>query len=134
MAETDTFVRQISVTVAFEFVLASVAVFLLYIDHIAQSIRAATIVTQTGEDGLLAVHVPQATFEDHVCLAVDEIAHWGADSPRVQRRLRAMLIDVQEAALPENRDAVVRALQSLDPARTSPPVSPAPQPTDDHLR
>ncbi|WP_416956769.1 DUF2254 domain-containing protein [Nocardioides sp. T5] len=288
-AETDTFVPQISVTVAFGFVLASVAVFLLYIDHIAQSIRAATIVTQIGEDtrvaierthpsdaeprtrvpppatagrrvaadasgvvqqvddrallelaerhgvtimvlravgefvpggaallevhgadlpdeaslraavhlgkervldddpgfglrqlvdiaeralspgindpttavqvidqlhdllrllaarplperqtlgedGRLAVHVPQATFEDHVRLAVDEIAHWGADSARVQRRLRAMLVDVQEAALPENRDAVARALQSLDPSSHLTARAPAPQPTDDHLR
>jgi uncharacterized membrane protein len=288
-AETDTFVPQISVTVAFGFVLASVAVFLLYIDHIAQSIRAATIVTQIGEDtrvaierthpsdteprtrvpppatagrrvasdasgvvqqvddrallelaeahgvtirmvravgefvpegaallevhgadlpdeaslraavhlgkervldddpgfglrqlvdiaeralspgindpttavqvidqlhdllrllaarplperqtlgedGRLAVHVPQPTFEDHLHLAVDEIAHWGADSPRVQRRLRAMLVDVQEAALPENRDAVARVLRSLDPGSRLAADAPSPLPTDDHLR
>jgi uncharacterized membrane protein len=288
-AETDTFVPQISVTVAFGFVLASVAVFLLYIDHIAQSIRAATIVTQIGEDtrvaierthpsdteprtrvpppatagrrvasdasgvvqqvddrallelaeahgvtirmvravgefvpegaallevhgadlpdeaslraavhlgkervldddpgfglrqlvdiaeralspgindpttavqvidqlhdllrllaarplperqtlgedGRLAVHVPQPTFEDHLHLAVDEIAHWGADSPRVQRRLRAMLVDVQEAALPENRDAVARVLRSLDPGSPLAADAPSPLPTDDHLR
>jgi uncharacterized membrane protein len=288
-AETDTFVPQISVTVAFGFVLASVAVFLLYIDHIAQSIRAATIVTQIGEDtrvaierthpsdteprtrvpppatagrrvasdasgvvqqvddrallelaeahgvtirmvravgefvpegaallevhgadlpdeaslraavhlgkervldddpgfglrqlvdiaeralspgindpttavqvidqlhdllrllaarplperqtlgedGRLAVHVPQPTFEDHLHLAVDEIAHWGADSPRVQRRLRALLVDVQEAALPENRDAVARVLRSLDPGSRLAADAPSPLPTDDHLR
>jgi uncharacterized membrane protein len=288
-AETDTFVPQISVTVAFGFVLASVAVFLLYIDHIAQSIRAATIVTQIGEDtrvaierthpsdteprtrvpppatagrrvasdasgvvqqvddrallelaeahgvtirmvravgefvpegaallevhgadlpdeaslraavhlgkervldddpgfglrqlvdiaeralspgindpttavqvidqlhdllrllaarplperqtlgedGRLAVHVPQPTFEDHLHLAVDEIAHWGADSPRVQRRLRAMLVDVQEAALPENRDAVARVLRSLDPGSRLAADASSPLPTDDHLR
>lgn len=287
--ETDTFVPQISVTVAFGFVLASVAVFLLYIDHIAQSIRAATIVTQIGEDtraaimrndpsrtesrppvtppataghrvasgaqgvvqqvddqalldlaeahgvtiqvlravgefvpegaallevhgddlpdeaalrapvhlgkervldedpgfglrqlvdiaeralspgindpttavqvidqlhdllrrlaarplprrqtfgvdGRLAVHVPQATFEDHLHLAVDEIAHWGADSPRVQRRLQAMLIDVQEAAVPANRSAVARALRSLDSSSHRGADAPSPLPTDDHLR
>jgi uncharacterized membrane protein len=287
-AETDTFVPQISVTVAFGFVLASVGVFLIYIDHIAQSIRAASIVTQIaedtraiiertppsgteaqprvappattghpvasgapgvvqrvddqallelaeehgatirllravgeyvpegaallevhgadlpdeeslrarvhlgkervldddpgfglrqlvdiaeralspgindpttavqvidqlhdllrrlatrplperqtfGSDGRLAVHVPQATFEDHLRLGVDEIAHWGADSPRVQRRLRAMLIDVQEAARPENRDAVARALRSLDSSHLAVDV-PTPLPMDDHLR
>jgi uncharacterized membrane protein len=87
-----------------------------------------------GEDGRLAVHVPQATFEDHLHLAVDEIAHWGADSPRVQRRLQAMLVDVQEAALPENRDAVARALRSLDPDPRRTADAPGPLPTDDHLR
>lgn len=288
-AETDTFVPQVSVTVAFGFVLASVAVFIFYIDHIAQSIRAATIVTQIGEDtravigrthpsdtrglpgvappagagtrvtseapgvvqqvdgqGLLelaeehgvtirvlravgefvpegadlfdvlgtappdaaalraqvllgkervldddpgfglrqlvdiaeralspgindpttavqvidqlhdllrrlaarplpgwqtfgeddrvAVHVPRATFEDHLHLAVDEIARWGADSPRVQRRLRVMLVDVHEAALPENRDAVARALRLLDHGSRSGADGPTPLPTDDHLR
>jgi len=87
-----------------------------------------------GEDGRLAVHVPQPTFEDHLHLAVDEIAHWGADSPRVQRRLRAMLVDVQEAALPENRDAVARVLRSLDPGSPLAADAPSPLPTDDHLR
>nr|WP_301539032.1 DUF2254 domain-containing protein [Nocardioides sp. zg-1230] len=288
-AETDTFVPQISVTVAFGFVLASVVVFLLYIDHIAQSIRAATIITQIAkdtreaiersypadtearprvappataghrvaaeapgvvqqvddqgllalaaehgatirvlraigefvpegsalldvhgedlpdeeslrarvhlgkervldddpgfgfrqlvdiaeralspgindpttavqvidqlhdllrrlaarplpqrqtfdEDGRLAVHVPRATFEDHLRLAVDEIAHWGADSERVQRRLRTMLVDVQEAALPEHRDAVARALRSLGQTAPVARDGPTPLPTDDHLR
>ncbi|TGN65725.1 DUF2254 domain-containing protein [Nocardioides eburneiflavus] len=49
-AQTDTFVPQLAVTAAFGFVLASVVVFLVYIDHIAQSIRAATIVTRIAEE------------------------------------------------------------------------------------
>ena len=288
-AETNTFVPQVSVTVAFGFVLASVVVFLLYINHIAQSIRAATIVTQIAEetravldrehpadaeprplqalpgtrghlvpavapgvvqqvddqdlldlaqehgvticllravgefvpsgavllevhgeeppddgalrssvhigkeraldedpgfglrqlvdiaeralspgindpstamqvidqlhdllrrlasrpllprqrvddDGRLALHVPQPSFEDHLHVAVDEIAHWGADSPRVQRRLRVMLADVHDAALPENREAVARALRGLGASPTASPASPTPLPSDDGLR
>ncbi|GAB3019337.1 hypothetical protein GCM10011376_29590 [Nocardioides flavus (ex Wang et al. 2016)] len=49
-AQTDTFVPQVAVTVAFGFVLASVVVFLVYIDHIAQSIRAASIVTRIADE------------------------------------------------------------------------------------
>lgn len=49
-AQTETFVPQLSVTMAFVLVLASVVVFLFYIDHIAQSIRAASIVTRIAEE------------------------------------------------------------------------------------
>ena len=49
-AQVDAFVPQLSVTVAFLFVLASVGVFLGYIHHIAQSIRAATIIANIGAD------------------------------------------------------------------------------------
>jgi len=49
-AQIDAFVPQLSVTVAFVFVLASVGIFLAYIHHIAQSIRAATIIANIGKD------------------------------------------------------------------------------------
>lgn len=49
-AQTEASVPQISVTVAFGFVLASVVVFLFYIDHVAQSIRAASIVDRIGQE------------------------------------------------------------------------------------
>ena len=54
-AQVDPFVPQLAVTVAFLFLLASVALFLGYIHHIAQSIRAATIISNIGDDarGLL---------------------------------------------------------------------------------
>jgi len=42
------FVPRIAVTVAFAFVLASVGLFIRYIDHVANIIRAATIVTYIG--------------------------------------------------------------------------------------
>jgi hypothetical protein len=44
------------------------------------------------------------------------------------------LVDVQEAALPENRDAVARVLRSLDPGSRLAADAPSPLPTDDHLR
>jgi len=49
-AQVDPFVPQIGVTVSFALVLASVLVFLAYIHHIAQSIRAATILSSIADD------------------------------------------------------------------------------------
>ena len=49
-AQVDAFVPQVAMTVAFAFVLASVVVFLVYINHIAQSIRAATIIDRIGTE------------------------------------------------------------------------------------
>jgi uncharacterized membrane protein len=49
-SQVDPFVPQVSVTVAFGFVLASVVVFLVYINHIAQSIRISTIITMIAKD------------------------------------------------------------------------------------
>jgi uncharacterized membrane protein len=49
-AQVSSFVPQIAVSISFALVLASVLVFLAYIHHIAQSIRAATIITSIGDD------------------------------------------------------------------------------------
>ena len=49
-AQVASFVPQIAVTVAFLLVLSSVLVFLGYIHHIAQSIRAAAIITSIADD------------------------------------------------------------------------------------
>jgi uncharacterized membrane protein len=59
-AQVDSFVPQIAVTVAFVLVLASVLVFLAYIHHIAQSIRAATVIASIADDtrALIEVRVP----------------------------------------------------------------------------
>ncbi len=64
-------------------------------------------------EGRLALYVPQPDFADYLALAVDEIAHWGADADRVQRRLRVMLIDLHGAALPQHRAALAQALSSF---------------------
>ncbi|SED14329.1 Uncharacterized membrane protein [Nocardioides exalbidus] len=84
--------------------------------------------------GRLAVHVPQPGLADLIGLAVDEIAHWGADVDRVQRRLGVMLRDLYLAALPVHREVVGRALASFSADRTSLGPGTAPEPTDDGLR
>ena len=60
-AQVDPFVPQIGVTAAFALVLTSVMVFLAYIHHIAQSIRAATILASIADDtrALLDQRVPE---------------------------------------------------------------------------
>ncbi len=82
------------------------------------------------DDGRLALYVPQPAFADYVTLAVDEIAHWGADAERVQRRLRVMLDDLHDAALPEHRPALAQALSSFD-SDSSPTHRKGPQPPSD---
>ncbi len=53
----QSFVPQAAVTTAFVLVLASVVVFLGYINHIAQSIRASTIISKIGDDTRRLVEV-----------------------------------------------------------------------------
>ncbi|MDV3221619.1 DUF2254 domain-containing protein [Intrasporangium sp.] len=65
---------------------------------------------RTTKDGRLAVSVPQPSFADYLALALDEIAHWGKDSPRLQRRLHVVLLDLETAARPEHRPAVQAAI------------------------
>jgi uncharacterized membrane protein len=45
-------------------------------------------------------------FSDCLDLAVDEIAHYGADDLQVPRRLGAVLLDLEAVAAPEHREAV----------------------------
>jgi uncharacterized membrane protein len=89
---------------------------------------------QLGESGRLAVHVPQPELKDHIDLAVDEIAHWGADVERVQRRLGVMLRDVYDAALPVHRATVGRALASFSDRSLGQRPRHIPEPTDTGLR
>ena len=72
-AQVDPFVPQISVTVAFALVLTSVLVFLAYIHHIAQSIRAATILSSIADDtrALLDERFP-ADAEPELALSVPD--------------------------------------------------------------
>lgn len=71
----------------------------------------------TTEDGRLALHVPQPDFADYLSLAVAEIAHSGLHLERIRARLEEMLCDLVDAARPEHRSAVARALESLRAAR-----------------
>ncbi|HYN29533.1 MAG TPA: DUF2254 domain-containing protein [Dermatophilaceae bacterium] len=65
--------------------------------------------SRRGEGGGSLV-VPTPAFADYLHLAVDEVARWGADADRVQRRLSVMLQDLHDAALPEHRGVIGRAL------------------------
>ena len=49
-AQTQSFVPQLAVTVSFVFVALSVLVLLVYIHHMANSVRAATIITEIGNE------------------------------------------------------------------------------------
>ncbi len=63
-----------------------------------------------SSDGRLALVVPTPDFESYLVLAVEEIAHWGSDAPRVQNRLVCMLRDLYGAALPAHRAAITSQL------------------------
>ena len=84
--------------------------------------------------GRLVLVVPQASFGDLLDLGVDEIARWGADAERVQRRLRVMLADLHEAARPEHRPAVARAQARLGEYAPAAADEDALAPTDVGLR
>ena len=80
------------------------------------------------------MHVPQPGLADLIGLAVDEIAHWGADVDRVQRRLGVMLRDLHAAALPVHRETVEQALESFSGGGATLQPRRVPEPTDDGLR
>jgi uncharacterized membrane protein len=54
------------------------------------------------------------TFTDYLQLAVTEIRQYGANSPQICRRLRAMLTELAEHCAPECRPAVLAELAQLD--------------------
>lgn len=65
-------------------------------------------------EGRLRVVTNAATWPGYLGLAVDEIRIEGADQLQVQRRLRAMLDDLREVALPPRRPPVEEQLRLLD--------------------
>jgi uncharacterized membrane protein len=61
------------------------------------------------DDGIVrVVHRPE-TVAQLLELAVAEIAHWGSDALQVPARLRAMLDDLADVALPQHRAAIAAA-------------------------
>jgi uncharacterized membrane protein len=61
-----------------------------------------------------AVVVPLRRWEDFLALGITEIREYGATSIQVVRRLRALLEELAELVLPENRPAVAEELRRLD--------------------
>ena len=93
----DPFVPRIAVTGAFVLVLASVAIFILYIDHVANMIRVANIITNLGGDSraLLARRYPRCG--DPALPALDLGPTVGAvEAPRA-----GVVVSVNEIAIVE---------------------------------
>ena len=68
----------------------------------------------SGPDGTPLVVLPSRGWEDYLALAVTEIRQYGGSSTQVVRRLRALLLHLQEAVLPEHRAAVEEELARLE--------------------
>jgi uncharacterized membrane protein len=60
------------------------------------------------------VIMPVRTWPDFLALGITEIREYGATSVQVTRRLRALLEELGELVLPENRAAVHEEMRRLD--------------------
>jgi uncharacterized membrane protein len=58
--------------------------------------------------------MPVRTWPDFLALGITEIREYGATSIQVTRRLRALLDELGELVLPENRAAVNAEVQRLE--------------------
>lgn len=79
---------------------------------LAQSPDPSPYLVQDGT--VAAVYRPQR-YAAMVHEVVSELAHYGADAPRVLARLRAALERLHEVARPEHRAATASALDRLEP-------------------
>lgn len=78
---------------------------------------------ETGEHGEyrdshgeVRLTLPTRSWRDYLELGVAEIRQYGATSPQVCRRLRALLVDLETSVPPANRAAVAEQLVRLDRA------------------
>ncbi len=72
-------------------------------------------VGQIGDrDGEVRVVFPTPGWEDYLALAVTEIREYGTASSQVMRRLRALLMDLEEGVPEQRRPAIRRQLELLD--------------------
>ncbi len=65
------------------------------------------------EDGVARVVTAEWTYQDLMDLAVDEIAHWGADGIQVPARLDAMFADLLDGVHVRFRDVVQRKREAV---------------------
>lgn len=70
--------------------------------------RALPTGVHADDAGRVRLLVPALDFAGYLDLACQEIHQYGADAVQVQRRLRVMLSDLREAALPAHVPAVAR--------------------------
>jgi uncharacterized membrane protein len=64
--------------------------------------------------GTPRVVLPSREWKDYLALGVTEIRQYGGSSVQVVRRLRALLLHLQQQVLPEHRAAVDGELDRLD--------------------
>jgi uncharacterized membrane protein len=88
-----------------------------YIDDLVRvlgraELRASLRLRDPG--GRLRVVLPARTWVEYLSLAVTEIRQYGATSPQVCRRLRAMLEQLLDDVRPDRRAAVAAELAALD--------------------
>jgi uncharacterized membrane protein len=65
-------------------------------------------------DGTVRLTVPTRSWRDYLDLGVTEIRVYGATSPQICRRLRALLVDLERTVRPQNKAAVAEQLVLLD--------------------
>lgn len=80
-------------------------------------VRRPLDVGDHARDGVLRLRIPMPRWADYLALACDELRHWGADAPRIQRRLEMMLRDLAEAVDDDRRSAVDAQLALLHLSR-----------------
>lgn len=74
----------------------------------------------TTDDGAVRVVAPTLSATDLVRFATEELAHYGADSIQIPRRLDAMLTDLEACARPEYRNTISRLHRDLVPPTPTP--------------
>jgi uncharacterized membrane protein len=90
-----------------------------YVEDLVRAIGQADVRSSwqlRDRDGRVRVILPGRGWEDYLQLAVTEIVDYGATSPQVCRRLRAMLLELLHDIRPDRRAAVERAIADLDAA------------------
>jgi uncharacterized membrane protein len=65
------------------------------------------------DDGTIRIVASGRQWEDYLALATTEIREYGAEAIQVLRRLRAMLLELHDTALPEHREAIEAELERL---------------------
>ena len=90
----------------------------------------------TGEDGRLRLAYPNPGWRELLDLSLTEIRHYGASSPQIARRMRALLLELMEHTPELRHDAVSEQLARLDravAAAYSDPIERAHAEAPDHL-
>ncbi len=75
--------------------------------------RARPLPGPARRRGVVRLVTQDWTFAQYLDLALDEIAHYGADSLQVPRRLDSMLLDLEAAATPAHRPTVAAKAAEL---------------------